>query len=69
MVLLRHGDDPKGAFQFSFAKPEGRLRLVAAVPYRIEVDVRRCDVVDALMIADVIVVFDEGSDLLFEISR
>ncbi len=34
-----------------------------------EVDVRRCDVFDALMIANVIVVFDKGADLLFEISR
>jgi hypothetical protein len=34
----------------------------------VEVDVRRCDVVDALMIAGVIVVLDEGSDLSFEIS-
>ena len=28
-----------------------------------------CDVVDALVIANVIVVFDEGSDLLFKIAR
>ena len=34
-----------------------------------EVDVGRCDVVDALMIADVIVVLDEGANLSFEISR
>ncbi len=33
-----------------------------------EVDVRRCNVVDALMIAGVIVVLDECSDLSFEIS-
>ena len=33
-----------------------------------EVDVRRCDVFDALMIADVIVMFDEGADLAFEIA-
>ena len=33
-----------------------------------EVNVGRCDVFDALMIADVIVMLDEGSDLSFEIS-
>ena len=33
-----------------------------------EVGVGRCDVFDALMIADVIVMFDEGADLSFEIS-
>ena len=34
-----------------------------------EVDVSRREVVDALMIAAVIVVLDEGSDLPFEIGR
>jgi hypothetical protein len=34
-----------------------------------EVDVGWCDIVDALMIANVIVVLDEGVDLSFEISR
>jgi len=34
-----------------------------------EVDVGWCDVVDALMIANLIVVLDEGADLPFEIAR
>ena len=33
-----------------------------------EVDVGRGQIVDALMIADVVVVFDEGVDLPFEIA-
>jgi hypothetical protein len=33
-----------------------------------EVDIGRCEVVDALMIADMIVVFDEGAYLPFEIA-
>jgi hypothetical protein len=33
-----------------------------------KIDVGQCDVFDALMIADVIVVLDEGSDLPLEIS-
>lgn len=33
-----------------------------------EVDVGRCDVLDALLTSDVIVVLDEGIDLSFEIS-
>ena len=33
-----------------------------------EVDVSRCEVFDAFMIADVIVVLDEGRDLPFEIA-
>jgi hypothetical protein len=46
----------------AFAFCEDRLRSA-------EVDVSRRDVVDALMIADVIVVLDEGGDLRFEIAR
>ena len=34
-----------------------------------EVDVSRREVFDALMIADVIVVLDEGADLSFEVAR
>ena len=34
-----------------------------------EVDVSRGQIVDALVIADMIVVFDEGGDLPFEIAR
>ncbi len=34
-----------------------------------EVDVGRGQIVDALMIADVVVVFDEGANLPFEIAR
>ena len=45
----------------AFAFYKDRLRSA-------EVDVGRCEVVDALMIADVIVMFDEGVDLPFEIS-
>ena len=33
-----------------------------------EVDVGRGEVIDAFVIADVIVVFDEGADLSFEIT-
>jgi hypothetical protein len=33
-----------------------------------EVDIGRCEVVDALMIADVIVMLDEGADLPLEIA-
>jgi hypothetical protein len=46
----------------AFAFREDRLRPA-------EVDIGRCKVVDALMIADVIVVFDEGPYLPFEIAR
>ena len=46
----------------AFAFCEDRLRSA-------EVDVSRREVVDALMIADVIVVLDEGGDLPFEIAR
>jgi hypothetical protein len=45
----------------AFAFCEDRLRSA-------KVDVGRCDVFDALMIAGVIVVLDEGVDLPFEIS-
>jgi hypothetical protein len=41
-----------------------RIRLSSA-----EVDIGWCEVVDALMIADVIVVFNEGPYLPFEIAR
>ena len=34
-----------------------------------EVDVGRGEVFDALMVADVIVVFNEGGDLPFEVAR
>lgn len=33
-----------------------------------EVDIGRCEIVDALMVANVIVVLDEGTDLSFEIA-
>ena len=33
-----------------------------------EVNIRRSNVVDALVVAGVIVVFDEGADLCFEIT-
>ncbi|MEY9880507.1 hypothetical protein ABIA43_002041 [Bradyrhizobium sp. USDA 328] len=37
-------------------------------PSPAEVDIGRREVVDALMVADVIVVFDEGPDLSFEVT-
>src|SRR3954447_12519019 len=46
----------------AFAFCEDRLRSA-------EVDVSRREVVDAFMIADVIVVLDEGGDMTFEIAR
>ena len=46
-----------------------RLRSARIVCGSAEVDVSRREVVDAFMIADVIVVLDEGGDLPFEIAR
>jgi hypothetical protein len=45
----------------AFAFCEDRLRSA-------KVDIGRCEVFDALMMAAEIVMFDEGADLLFEIS-